>query len=75
MGDETKATKAKAPEPKAAAPKDDTVYSLNELIEGHKAFDRPKECVAAALRYAGIKMATVDDARAIIDRFMRKVIK
>ena len=85
MSDEAKAMKSKASEakavepvavkPKAVKPKDDSVYSLGELIEGHKAFDRPKECVAAALRSAGIKRATVDEAKAIIDKFMRKVIK
>jgi len=52
-----------------------STYVASELIENHKAFDQPKECVSAALKCAGIKRATFDEAKAAIDKFMRKVIR
>ena len=52
-----------------------TVYTASELAEGYAAFNYPKECVVAALKCAGINRATFDQAKAEVDKFMRKVIK
>lgn len=50
------------------------VYSYDELVEGYKRFGVQKECVMAALRYYKGKEMSVDAAKEIIDKWMRKVI-
>lgn len=62
-------------EPVAVPVVEPTVYTASELAESYAAFKYPKECVVAALRCAGINRATFDQAKAEIDKFMRKVIK
>ena len=54
--------------------KDESTYTAEELIESFSAFNRPKECVVAALKCAGIKQATFDDAKAIVEKFMTRKV-
>lgn len=53
----------------------ESVYSFQDLIAGHKAFDVPKEIAIVALRLKGIKQATFADAKKIINEFKQKEVK
>lgn len=71
-----KTVKKKAQEAPAAAPEtDESVYTLHDLIDGHKAFGVPKEIVTVALRLANIETATFAEAKKIIDEFKKKEVK
>lgn len=50
------------------------LYSFDDLVEAHKEFGYPKECVYAALKFNNIKETDVETARNIVNKFMRRVI-
>ena len=62
---------AKAPE----ARDQESVYSLKDLIAGHKAFGVPREIVIVALKLKGIEQATFAEAKQIIDEFKQREVK
>lgn len=61
----------KAPEPK----NQESEYSLQDLITGHKAFGVPKEIATVALKLKGIERATFAEAKKIIDEFKKREVK
>jgi hypothetical protein len=68
---ETKAEKK--PEKKAPA---ESVYTVSELAENAgNLFGVRAECVAAALKVAGIKECTVSKTKEIVEAFMKKEVK
>ena len=62
---------APAPAPKQAA---ESVYSVRELAENHKAFGCRKEIVAVALRAAGKKAYTFPEAKRLVETFSKKEV-
>lgn len=73
----TKDTAGEAPvvEPKAVPAAKESVYTAEELVANHKAFQTTKEIVAVALRLAGKKTATFTEAKQLIDDFKGKEAK
>lgn len=76
------ATKAKAQETPVEAPAvketpstKESIYTAAELADNHKAFQTSKEIVVVALRLAGKKTATFQEAKDIIDKFKTKEVK
>lgn len=67
-------TKTKGPE-KDAAPITESSYPVAELIENHKAFNTYREIVDVALRLAGKKEYTFEEAEEIITKFKNKEVK
>lgn len=52
-----------------------STYTIEELTKAHKVFHTSHEIVAVALKLAGIKRATVEEARTIIEEFKNKEVK
>ena len=50
-------------------------YTIEELTKAHKVFHTTHEIVAVALKLAGVKRATVEEARTIIEEFKNKEVK
>ena len=50
-------------------------YSAAELVNNHRTFNTSREIVVVALRRAGKKRATLNEARTIIDNFKNKEVK
>lgn len=50
------------------------LYSFDDLVEAHKAFGYPRECVVAALRFNKITQCGVETAKKVIKKFMERVI-
>lgn len=72
------ATKAKTQDPapeKGAAPIVESTYTVAELVENHKAFNTYREIVDVALRLAGKKEYTYEEAEQIIKKFKNKEVK
>lgn len=69
------ATKKKEAETQEARATQESVYSAKELADGHKAFNTSRAIVVTALRIAGKKEATFEEARAIIEEFKNKEVK
>lgn len=68
----------KAPKPKAVNRASGSTYSTSELaVNAAKVFGKGmrSECVAAALRSKSQDRATVDEAKKIVETFMRKEIR
>ena len=59
----------------AAPHVNESVYTAAELIENHKVFNTSREIVDVALRIAGKKTATFDEATTIINNFKNKEVK
>lgn len=74
----TSDTETPAAEVKAAAPLDvkvsESIYTAEELAAAHEAFGTYREIVAVALRLAGVKTATFDEAKKIVDAFKAKEV-
>lgn len=51
------------------------LYTAAELADNHKVFMVSREIVVVALRLAGVKEATVSEAKSIIDKFKNKEVK
>ena len=49
-------------------------YSYEELVDGHKRFGVPKECVMTALRMHKNVSLSVEDAEKLIKNFMNKKV-
>lgn len=62
--------RAKAPLSARGAP--EGAYSAAELAAQHQLFGCARECVAAALRFEGVERATLCEARAVVERFLRR---
>lgn len=61
------------PEP---AKKTESIYTAEELAENARSlFGVRTECVAAALKVAGIKECTVSKTKEIVEAFMKKEVK
>lgn len=61
---------------KAAPAQAESVYTAEELSENARnLFGVRTECVAAALKVAGIKACTVAKAKEIVEAFMKKEVK
>lgn len=58
-----------------APTKEGCVYSALELARNHEVFNTSYEIVAVALRKAGKKEATIEEAQKIIDKFKTKEVK
>lgn len=53
-----------------------SVYTLKELAAAsEKVFGTPSECVVAAMRLEGKTEATVEEAKAIVKKFMERKVK
>ena len=52
-----------------------SVYTAEELTENYKVFKTSREIVEVALRIAGKKTATFQEAKAIIEKFKNKEVK
>ena len=50
------------------------VYTVDEIIEGYTAFGTSKEIVTVAIKLSGIKSATFDEAKKLIDDFKNKEV-
>ena len=61
--------------PAVVTPVNASVYTAEELAENHKVFNTSREIVAVALRMAGKKTATFQEAKSIIDKFKNKEVK
>lgn len=66
-------TKAKVQSEKTAPAA--TVYSADELANNAKLFGTSREIVVVALRKAGKKSATFEEAKSIVDKFKNKEVK
>lgn len=54
----------------------DAVYSANELAaNARKIFGTRQECVAAALRASGKTECTVQEAKGIVEKFLKKEVR
>ena len=55
---------------------DTSTYSVEELAENARSiFGKPPEVVTTALKMAGKKTATLDDAKEIVKKFLEKEVK
>lgn len=73
---EVKEAPKKAPvKAPVAPPVAESVYSVEELAENYKAFNTYREIVIVALKLAGKKAATFEEAKKIIDNFKHKEVK
>lgn len=70
-----KAAPAAVPVKENVAPVNASVYTAEELAENHKVFKTSREIVVVALRLAGKKTATFQEAKTIIDKFKNKEVK
>ena len=64
--------------PKAApvnARANESVYPVEELAANHKLFGTSYEIVHTALKLSGKKVATVSEAKTIIEKFKTKEVK
>lgn len=68
-------TNKKTDTAKSAVAPYDSFYSAKELAEQHNLFNTSFEIVTVALRLAGKKMATFEEAKKIIDKFKNKEVK
>lgn len=53
----------------------ESIYTVEELVAGFKAFNTSREIVSAALRKAKKKTATFAEAKSIVDKFRTKEVK
>lgn len=53
----------------------ESVYTVEELANNHKAFNTYREIVDVALRLAGKETATLTEAKTIIEKFKNKEVK
>lgn len=61
---------------KTAPVQEESVYTAEELAENAgNLFGVRAECVAAALKVAGIKECTVSKTKGIVEAFMKKEVK
>lgn len=61
---------------KATPAQTESVYTAEELAENARSlFGVRTECVAAALKVAGIKECTVSETKGIVEAFMKKEVK
>ena len=61
---------------KATPAQAESVYTAEELAENARSlFGVRTECVAAALKVAGIKECTVSETKGIVEAFMKKEVK
>ena len=72
----SKATTTIAPETEAETKivPAESVYSREELVNNHKAFNTYREIVDVALRLAGKEEATFAEAKTIIEKFKNKEV-
>lgn len=72
-------TKAKAQEvaveEPVKAPVAESIYTAAELAANHRVFKVSREIVVVALRLAGKKTATFEEAKTIIETFKNKEVK
>lgn len=52
----------------------EAVYSFDELVTAAGRFCTKQECVAAALKKAGKKEATMKDAEVLVKKFLNKEV-
>lgn len=74
-GSKTKAAPEATPVNEEVSVVNESVYTAEELTENHKVFKTSREIVEVALRIAGKKTATFEEAKAIIDKFRNKEVK
>ena len=67
----TRKTEAAA-EQVAAPAKNEAVYTAEELVAGHKAFDASPEIVKVALMTAGLDKATKAQAAQVVEKFRHR---
>lgn len=75
---EVETPKKEEPAPAKVAPAPpvvESIYSVAELAENHKAFNTYREIVIVAMKLAGKNAATFDEAKKIIDNFKNKEVK
>lgn len=53
----------------------ENVYTLAQLVQGHRSLNAPRELVSVALRLAGKESFTLSQAREIVNRFKDKEVK
>lgn len=53
----------------------ESVYTAQELAQNHKFFNTSYEIVTIALQMAGKKVATVSEAKEIIENFKNREVK
>ena len=53
----------------------ESVYTAEELAQNHKFFNTSYEIVTVALQLAGKKVATVTEAKNIIEKFKNREVK
>ena len=53
----------------------EAVYTFDELIKAAGRFHTKKECVAAALKKAGKKEATLKEAELLVRNFLNKEVR
>lgn len=75
MASKSKAATAPVNEPETKTVSAESVYSREELVSNHKAFDTYREIVDVALRLAGKEEATFAEAKKIIEKFKNKEVK
>lgn len=59
---------------KAEEEKNESVYTIDELANGHKVLDASFEIVETALKLAGKKEATLKEAKKIVDEFKNREV-
>ena len=69
------ANETPVPVEKTAPGPKESVYTVEELIDNFKVFKTSKEIVSVALRLAGKKTATFEEANEIIKKFKTKEVK
>lgn len=52
----------------------ESVYSIEELAQGHKVLDASFEIVETALKLAGKKEATLKEAKKIVNEFKNREV-
>lgn len=60
---------------KKAAENTESTYTVEEIINAHKAFNAPREIVAVALKLKGITTATEAEAKQIIEDFKKQEVR
>lgn len=53
----------------------ESVYTLAQLVQGHRSLNAPRELVSVALRLAGKESFTLSQAREIVNKFKDKEVK
>ena len=69
------ANETPVPVEKTTPAPEESVYTLEELIDNFKVFKTSKEIVSVALRLAGKNTATFAEANEIIKKFKTKEVK